>query len=89
MIAPMMLAGIRVSPYLVRALAELVDEPTASLLDRALYRETTVLALTIEDRERILRALEDCPDGLAELRRAASRARVAGARGAGIGARWL
>ena len=64
----MMLAGIRVSPYLVRTLAELVDEPTASLLDRALYRETTVLALTIEDRERILRALDDPPEGLAELR---------------------
>jgi hypothetical protein len=26
------------------------------------------VALTIEDRERILLALEDCPDGLAELR---------------------
>ena len=68
MIASMMLAGIRVSPYLVRTLFELVDEPTATLLDRALARETTVLALTIEDRERILRALDDPPDGLAELR---------------------
>ena len=31
-------------------------------------RKTTVLALTIEDRERILRALDDPPEGLAELR---------------------
>ena len=30
--------------------------------------ETKVLALTIEDRERILRALDDPPEGLAELR---------------------
>ena len=85
----MMLAGIPVSNDLVRELAALVDEPTATLLARALELKTLVVALTIEDRERILRALEDCPDGLAELRRAASRARVAGARGAGIGARWL
>jgi hypothetical protein len=27
-----------------------------------------VIALTIEDRERILQALEECSDGLAELR---------------------
>ena len=30
--------------------------------------QTKVLALTIPQRERILRALDDAPDGLAELR---------------------
>jgi hypothetical protein len=68
MIAPMMLAGIRVSSELVRELAEIVDEPTASMLARALEMETVVVALTIEDRERIIRALDDPPAGLAELR---------------------
>jgi len=63
-----MLAGIPVSPELVRELAVVVDEPTAGVLERALRDEVKVLALTIEDREHILRALEDCPDGLAELR---------------------
>jgi hypothetical protein len=53
---------------LVRELALLVDEPTAGVLERALENEVKVLALTIEDRERILRALDDPPDGLAELR---------------------
>ena len=53
---------------LVQHIAAQVDEPTASKLDRALANETRVLALEIEDRELILRALEDCPDGLTELR---------------------
>ncbi len=64
----MMLTGIPVRPELVRALAEIVDEPAAGTLEQALEREVTVLALTIEDRERILRALDDPPAGLAELR---------------------
>ena len=64
----MMLAGIPVRPELVRALAEIVDEPTASELEQALEREVVILALTIEDRECILRALDDPPAGLAELR---------------------
>jgi uncharacterized protein (DUF1778 family) len=68
MIASMMLAGLRVSPDLVRELAAIVDEPTATVLERALEVETVVLALSIEDRERILRALDDPPAGLAELR---------------------
>ena len=40
----------------------------AEKLETAYDRETKVLALTIDDREAILRAVEDCPDGLAELR---------------------
>ena len=48
-------------------LAGMVDEPTSTVLQNAVERET-VLALSIDDRERILRALDDPPDGLAELR---------------------
>ena len=64
----MMLAGLRVPNDSVRELAALVDEPTATELRNALERKTAIVALTIEDRERILRALDDPPHGLAELR---------------------
>jgi len=63
-----MLAGIPVSTDLVGKLARLVDEPTATVLHRALEAEVVILALTIADRERILRALADPPAGLEELR---------------------
>jgi hypothetical protein len=63
-----MLAGIRVRDEDVRELAGLVDEPTATVLGNAIERETVIVALTIEGRWRILRALDDPPDGLAELR---------------------
>lgn len=53
----MMLAGIPVRPDLVRKLADPVDEPTASVLEHTLETEVLILALTIEDRERILRAV--------------------------------
>jgi hypothetical protein len=62
------LAGVPVRDELVDVLADLVDEPTSSLLRTAIERETVVLALTIDDRERILRALDDPPAGPAELR---------------------
>ena len=64
-----MLAGLRVPDDDVRALARLVDEPTRSVLEKALGLGTVVLALTIEDRERLLWALDDArTDALAELR---------------------
>ena len=52
----------------MRELAGLIDEPTATVLRNAVERETVIVALSIEDRERILPALDDPPDGLAELR---------------------
>ena len=52
----------------MRELAGLVDEPTATVLRNAIERETVILALSIDDRECILHALDDPPDGLAELR---------------------
>jgi hypothetical protein len=64
-----MLAGMRVPDDDVRGLARLVDEPTRSLLEKALGLGTVVLALTIDDRERILWALDDVrTDALTELR---------------------
>ena len=65
----MMLAGLRVRDDDVRELARLVDEPTRSMLEKALAFGTVVLALTIADRERLLWALDDArTDALAELR---------------------
>ena len=65
----MMLAGLRVPDDDVRELARLVDEPTRGVLEKALAFGTVVVALTIEDRERLLRALDDArTDALAELR---------------------
>jgi hypothetical protein len=64
-----MLAGIPVATAVIRNLITRVDEPTASQLQLALDARRAVVSLTIRDRERILRALEDCPEELAELRR--------------------
>jgi hypothetical protein len=63
------LAGLRIPDEDVRELAKLVDEPTRSFLEKSLSRGSGVVALTIEDRERILWALDDArTDALAELR---------------------
>ena len=46
-----------------------MDEPTRSFLEKSLALESKVVALTVEDRERILSALDDVrTDALAELR---------------------
>ena len=65
----MMLAGVRVPDDDVRELARLVDEPTRSVLEKALAFDTELVALTIADRERVLGVLDDArTDALAELR---------------------
>jgi hypothetical protein len=65
----MYLAGLRIPNEDVFALARLVDEPTRTLLENALERETVIVALTVPDREQIIRALDDPQtDALAELR---------------------
>ena len=65
----MYLAGLRVPDEDVRELIRLVDEPTRGVLEKALSRGTMVVALTIEDRERLLWALDDARnDALCELR---------------------
>ena len=67
-----MLAGIPVADKDVLELARLLREvgfdEVAVRLEGGYDSETKVLALTIEDRERIIRALDDPPAGLAELR---------------------
>ena len=63
------LAGLRIPDEDVRDLIKLVDEPTRSSLEKALALESEVVAVTIEDRKRILWALDDVrTDALAELR---------------------
>jgi len=64
----MMLAGIPVRDDDVRELAGLVEEPTRGVLEKALGLGTVIVASSIEDRERILRALDDPPEAFAELR---------------------
>ena len=68
----MMLAGV---PVLADAVAELADtvratgaDALADRLEVALADGVALLALTIDERAIILAALEDPPDGLAELR---------------------
>jgi hypothetical protein len=65
------LAGLRIPDEDVRELITLVHEPTRSFLEKALAQDSEVVALTIEDRELILWALDDVrTDALAELRSA-------------------
>ena len=65
----MYLAGLRIPDEDVRELITLVAEPTRSLLEKSLAQDAEVVALTIEDRERILWALDDAlTDAPAELR---------------------
>jgi hypothetical protein len=73
MIAPMQLAGIPNRDEDVFKLAGSLRtggfEDVADKLTNALLIETQVLALTVVDRESILRALDETStDGLAELR---------------------
>jgi hypothetical protein len=67
-----MLAGIPVRDQDVLELARLLRDAgfaeTAEKLERAWDLEVKVLALTVPDREAIIRVLDDPPEGLAELR---------------------
>jgi hypothetical protein len=66
----MHLAGIPLRDELVLELARLVDDDEPGFrLETAYGRMTKVLALTITERETIIRALDDAPPaGLEELR---------------------
>ena len=67
--ASVYLAGLRIPDEDVRELITLVDEPTRSFLEKSLALDSEVVALTIEDRERILWALDDVrTEALTELR---------------------
>jgi hypothetical protein len=63
------LAGLPIQDEVVLELAGMVDdEALAERLETAYARMTKVLALTIEERETIIRALDDAPPGLETLR---------------------
>jgi hypothetical protein len=68
----LLLAGLPVPDRLVLELAECLRlegiTDTAERLEDAHMSGRDVVALTIDDREAILHALERCPYGLAELR---------------------
>ena len=68
----MMLAGVRVGKAdgleLARALSDAGFDDTADVLTVAWEADQGLVALTVTDRERILRVLDEPPGGLAELR---------------------
>jgi hypothetical protein len=72
----LILAGVPVDDRLVLELARRLHDAgldTAETLEDAYDGERRVVALTIAEREAILRVLEDCTDELAELRGVSSR----------------
>ena len=65
----MVVAGEAVLGQHVRLLAEMLGpHPLAVRLERALGQKNSMVALTSEDRERLLELLADPPAGLAALR---------------------
>ena len=65
----MFVAGIPIRDELILKLARLVDDPElASRLEDCYGRDVKVLGLSIPESETILRALDDPPNGLTELR---------------------
>src|ERR687897_2769261 len=68
----MVLAGLPVPDNAIGGLAELVRaadaDDLADRLERALHDDVKLRALTTDERAIILSALEDPPEGLAELR---------------------
>lgn len=66
----MVVAGEAVLGQHVRLLAEMLGthDPLAVRLERALTQKNSMVALTSEDRERLLELLADPPSGLAALR---------------------
>jgi hypothetical protein len=64
------LAGVAVRVENVRLLADrLGDNELARKLERAVANDNSIVALSMEDRQRILDVLEQPPIGLAELRK--------------------
>ncbi len=67
-----MLAGLEDPDRLVLDLARCLRmdglDDTAETLENAFEDERAIVALTIADRDAILRALAECPYGLSELR---------------------
>jgi hypothetical protein len=64
----MLVGGVPIDERLLRELARVVDRKLAQRLDTALLYRAQVLGLTVAEREAILKALENPPPGLEELR---------------------
>jgi hypothetical protein len=64
----MLLGGVAVEDRLVRGLAALVDTSLQSKLERALLFRAKVVGLTKEERAAVLKALENAPADLSEVR---------------------
>jgi hypothetical protein len=70
----MRIAGVRVSPPAVRLLTQILDDAgypdTAATLRQGIELQVLEPALTLEDHQAMLLALDDhCPTSLARLRR--------------------
>jgi hypothetical protein len=89
MVHRMFLAGIPVRSQLILELAATVDdEDLGQKLRSALANGITLLGLDVPERETILRALEECPEGLGELRASCYRS-TSGGSGKGSRSRLL
>jgi hypothetical protein len=64
----MLLGGVLVDDRLVRGLASRVDKPLGSKLESALLFRAKVVGLTRDERTAVLRALDNAPAELGELR---------------------
>ena len=64
----MLVGGVPIDERLLGELARVVDRKLAQRLDTALLYRAKVLGLTVVEREAILKALENPPPGLEELR---------------------
>ena len=66
----MNLAGVNVRKEHVETLIRLLDpsEPLAQKLNLALRQHSAIVALTLQDRVRLLEALDEPPKGLGPLR---------------------
>jgi hypothetical protein len=64
----MILAGSEVRNANVQLLADMLDGELAAKLERGIANNNKIVALTLEDRHRIVEALDAAPYGLVELR---------------------
>jgi hypothetical protein len=63
-----LLGGVNVDDRLIPELARIVPRPLARKLQTASFYRSSVVGLTIDEREAILAALENPPDSLGDLR---------------------
>ena len=64
----MLLGGVAIEDRLVRRLAEIVDRRLGNKLDHALLFRAQIVALTREEKDAILGALEQAPPELEPVR---------------------